>query len=549
MSLSYYSMSPEKFPSSAEKNTSPKEAIVQTGEMLWNILQKLGANPTLQTEVTWRRNGQESVLSLSSPEWENLPIGAKVKVENGKISVENPGYSPKSVEKKTVIKESPVSEKQYEAERTKQNNAGRLIDNSTAWEDDADSNKDITTFIDKYANRKRSPEEERLNLMGAEAALDYMSPFINKNNEYLRSLLDNGRSAEALEWFGKELNKWTEENPWTPRMQEISNKQKEFHKKNRENLTTVEEKAKYEISEVFNEIYSLRKVSQGKSPILYELLSVELLDLLNSNQDTIDNKKGEKEENNDILDNDFEQKEREEHDTEILEKISQEEREVVFERTRGTLKEEGYSEKHLAIWKEFCFSEEINEISVGLIERSIKLAKNKEFHEGFQELVTVFFNNNYLEKGKDMSPQEFQNSLNNIIDQVRTFIEEQEIIYNKREANKTKEEEAKENIKQKNADIFIDELLPIPHEKEILWNKYFEEGNMMKLSMDYMDYRTEKLSFDSLSGKAHGAREYLQGLQNESREEALTLDYFLGEAARQKSPILYKIYLIDGHLV
>ena len=87
-------MSPEKLPA-----PTIQEAIVEQGDMLWNVLQKVGVNPTLQTEVTWKRGDRKEAFPLSSDEWRSLPIGAKVKVENGKISVENPGYSSKPVEK------------------------------------------------------------------------------------------------------------------------------------------------------------------------------------------------------------------------------------------------------------------------------------------------------------------------------------------------------------------------------------------------------------------------------------------------------------------
>jgi len=395
MSLSYYSMSPEKFPSSAEKNTSPKEAIVQSGEMLWNILQKLGANPTLQTEVTWKRGDSEEMFPLSSNEWKRLPIGAKVKVENGKISVENPGYSPKPVEKKEY---SPVK-------------------------------------------RRISQEESRAEYKKEEKADDMI----------------DGCVIEDAGWG------------------EVNLKEEQ-------------------------------KVS------------------------------------NDLLDNDFEQKEREGRDVKMLDKIFNGEVQDIFDSTQASLKEAGISAENISIWKEFCFSENMREFSVGSSARAIKLVKNLEFHVAFQELITGISNNNLLEKEAALSPKEFRSFLTNLMDEIVIFIDEQELLYKKLEANKTKEDEAKENIKQKNAEILIDELLPIPYEKELLWNKYFEEGNMMELSMDYMDYRGDKLG-SSAAGR------YISELLEESMAEALTLDYFLGEVAREKSPILYKIYLLDGLLL
>lgn len=120
-------MSLDGGPSSAPENKA-HEVEIQAGDQLWNVLQSVGVTPTLQTEVTWKRGDSESVVPLSSDEWRKLAIGAKVKVENGKISVENPGYKPKDVEKKDIYGDKNISVEDYKTEQKEHDAANEIMD-------------------------------------------------------------------------------------------------------------------------------------------------------------------------------------------------------------------------------------------------------------------------------------------------------------------------------------------------------------------------------------------------------------------------------------
>lgn len=500
-------MSPEKMSSSAEKS-NVQEAVIEAGDMLWNVLQELGANPTLQqTEVTWKREDSEETLLLNSDEWRSLPVGAKVRVEDGKISVENPGYSPKSVKKGEVIKKAPISEEQYKEEQEEHDVADGLLEYELMKEEEQEKAKlEIPKVLD-------AQEKMMLNNDFPSGHIEIMKSYY-LSEDYLKILggenLLKKLKIENLDDFNAEIDKETD---LLDDMPSLSLEELEVRlKKVTKNVTAIIERYEEQY------LVSLREEERGV-------------------------------ENNDLLDNDFEKKERKKQDKKLLDEINKIERERNFEQSQKSLKEEGFSEKHLAIWKEFYFSEEINEISVGLTERSIKLVKNKKFHEEIQEFMIGLFNSNPLEEAKNMSPQEFQVFLKNIIDQVRRFIEKQEAAYNQREANKTNQDREREALKQRTAHMFVDELLPIPKEKEMLWNKHFEEGDTLSLAIDFREYRLGKISPYSLSRKAKEVNEHLEELRGESREEALTLNYFLGESVRQRSPILYKIYLTTGNFI
>lgn len=197
-------MPPEKFSSSIEKKDLPKESIVQPGEMLWNVLKKIGVNPTLQTEVTWKRGDSEETFSLNSDEWRKLPVGAKVKVENGKITVENPGEFAEADKKKkeyTPIKPK-ISQEELIEDRVAQEG---LVDVAYEIEKEEERMKAMSALPVMTQMSEKSMRREGASFAHIQIMKEYNSSEQHLNVFTTYHLLDK-KNMEHLDQMRKELS-------------------------------------------------------------------------------------------------------------------------------------------------------------------------------------------------------------------------------------------------------------------------------------------------------------------------------------------------------